>query len=58
MVEPTMPTRLKQMASPNNLPINAVTYYSLVLRSLAEQLGVQNEFYTPLFEAANLLDGR
>jgi hypothetical protein len=51
-----MPIDLENLALPENQPVKAEIYYPAILRNLAEQLGVGNDFYFPLRGAAVLLE--
>lgn len=39
-------------------PVDVRVYFPAVLRSLAAQLGVGNDFYYPLIGAANLIESK
>ena len=55
MEEPRMPADLERLY-PAEMPVTARIYYPAMLRNLAAQLGIGNDFYYPLLGAANLLD--
>jgi hypothetical protein len=54
MTEPRLPAELA--IADADLPVRASEYYPAILRSLALQLGVRNDFYYPLLGAATLLE--
>lgn len=52
--EPRLPATLEP--SEDETPVKSDEYYPAVLRALAKQLGVANDFYYPLLGAATLLE--
>ena len=56
MQEPRMPDDLERLAQPSEQPVKAEIYYPAILRNLAVQLGVGNDFYFPLHGAAALIE--